>query len=335
MSRNGLGTYSRVPGSAYTNGTVNDGSELDAEMNDIATALTDSLTADGQKTWAANQNAGTYKVTGLGAGSASTDSANLGQVQGQAYTWLTSVAGTDTITASASPAVTAYAAGQTFRFVPANTNTGAVTININSTGAKAITRNGTTALAAGNLATSTVYQITYDGTQFQLTGIYSAATTTASGIVELATNAEAQAGTDAVRAVTPAALASVTSTTTRAGLIETATDAEAQALSIGTTAITPATLGMALKGSNQSLTSNGYQIFPGGLILQWGSATAVGSSGTITFPIPFPNACFSVTSIQHSSSATQYGAIATPGLSSVVFYGGSSNISIFWMAVGY
>ena len=29
MSRNGSGTYNRVPGSAYTNGTTADGSELE------------------------------------------------------------------------------------------------------------------------------------------------------------------------------------------------------------------------------------------------------------------------------------------------------------------
>lgn len=55
------------------------------------------------------------------------------------------------------------------------------------------------------------------------------ASTTVKGIVELATDAEAQTGTDTVRAITPANLASVTATETRAGLIEIATDAEAQA----------------------------------------------------------------------------------------------------------
>lgn len=55
------------------------------------------------------------------------------------------------------------------------------------------------------------------------------ATATARGIVELATNAEAQAGTDTSRAVTPAALASRTATETRTGLVERATQAEVNA----------------------------------------------------------------------------------------------------------
>ncbi len=43
----------------------------------------------------------------------------------------------------------------------------------------------------------------------------------------------------------------------------------------------------------------GYQILPGGLIMQWGSVVSTGSVGpvnaTATFPIPFPNQCLSVT----------------------------------------
>ena len=55
-----------------------------------------------------------------------------------------------------------------------------------------------------------------------------AATDTQSGLVELATNAETQAGTDSSRAVTPAGLASRTATTSRTGIVELATNAEAQ-----------------------------------------------------------------------------------------------------------
>ena len=43
-------------------------------------------------------------------------------------------------------------------------------------------------------------------------------------------------------------------------------------------------------GSNQSLGVSGYQRFPGGLIVQWGSFTApADDSRTITLPITFPN----------------------------------------------
>lgn len=82
--------------------------------------------------------------------------------------WLTSVSGTNTITATTTPAPSSYTNGQTFRFVPAVTNTGAVTINIASLGAKSITKNGSTALGAGDLTAGVATQITYDGTNFQI-----------------------------------------------------------------------------------------------------------------------------------------------------------------------
>lgn len=50
----------------------------------------------------------------------------------------------------------------------------------------------------------------------------------------------------------------------------------------------------AISGSS-SLTSNGYQKFPGGLIIQWGSLTAAASTtGTFNFPIAFQSAALAV-----------------------------------------
>jgi hypothetical protein len=111
---------------------------------------------------------GSNKITGLANGTAAGDAANLGQVQSTVAKLLGSVSGADTITAVGSPTVAAYAAGQMFYFVAAGANTGAVTINIDSLGAKSITRDGTTALAAGDIQSGEVCVIVYDGTQFQL-----------------------------------------------------------------------------------------------------------------------------------------------------------------------
>lgn len=44
-----------------------------------------------------------------------------------------------------------------------------------------------------------------------------------------------------------------------------------------------------------SLTINGYQKLPGGLIMQWGQATPAVGGTFITFPIAFPTGVFSVT----------------------------------------
>lgn len=73
-----------------------------------------------------------------------------------------------------------------------------------------------------------------------------AASETAQGIVELATNAEASTGTDTTRAVTPAGLKHTldnrNASETATGLIELATQAEVNAGSDTTRAVTPATL---------------------------------------------------------------------------------------------
>lgn len=68
------------------------------------------------------------------------------------------------------------------------------------------------------------------------------ATTERKGVAEIATTAEAQAGTDNTRILTPAALQTVTATATRKGVVELATDAEAQAGTDNTRALTPASL---------------------------------------------------------------------------------------------
>lgn len=81
--------------------------------------------------------------------------------------WLT-VTGTDTLVATPTSAVTAYQAQQIFLFYAAATNTTAVTINISGLGAKAITKNGTTPLVAGDIVANAIVQINYDGTQFQM-----------------------------------------------------------------------------------------------------------------------------------------------------------------------
>jgi hypothetical protein len=110
---------------------------------------------------------GGFKLTGLGAGTAATDAAQYGQLQIGATT-IATVTGTDTLTGTLTPALSAYATGNKFSFIAVNTNTGAATINLNGLGAKNITKSGTTALIAGDIVSGQVYPIEYDGTRFQL-----------------------------------------------------------------------------------------------------------------------------------------------------------------------
>ncbi len=74
--------------------------------------------------------------------------------------------------ASMTPAVTAYAAGQSFTVKIANTNTGASTININSLGAKNIKTAGGLDPKAGMIYAGMEAQFFYDGTNFQIMNPY-------------------------------------------------------------------------------------------------------------------------------------------------------------------
>jgi hypothetical protein len=169
MSFNGSGTFLiNTAGQPVVAGTVISSTAFNALTADLATGLSTVITKDGQTTVTANIPMSTYKFTGLGVGSAATDSANLSQVQSTVTKLLTSVSGTDTITAVGAPVVAAYAAGQMFYFVATGDNTGAVTLNIDSLGAKAVTRDGSVALAAGDIKSGEVVVVVYDGTRFQV-----------------------------------------------------------------------------------------------------------------------------------------------------------------------
>lgn len=73
------------------------------------------------------------------------------EAQKNAVKVLASVAGTDTITGTMTPDLTAYSAGMLVVLTPANTNTGAATLNIDTLGALDIFRYGGEALHAGDL----------------------------------------------------------------------------------------------------------------------------------------------------------------------------------------
>ena len=168
MSFNGSGTFViNSAGQPVVTGTVISSTAFNALTADLATGLSTTITKNGQSTPTANLPMGGFKLTGLVDGTAATDSATVSQIQSAYGTFLTA-SGTNTITATVSPSLTAYAVGQIFAFVAAATNTGATTINISSLGAKSITRLGATALIAGDLIINSVAFIVYDGTQFQL-----------------------------------------------------------------------------------------------------------------------------------------------------------------------
>lgn len=88
----------------------------------------------------------------------------------------------NTYVLTSSPAITAYTAGLVFNIKINVSNTGPSTINISGLGAASLVKGASTALASGDLVQDRVYQIVYDGTNFQVTPTGSMAWQYATGI---------------------------------------------------------------------------------------------------------------------------------------------------------
>lgn len=124
--------------------------------------------------------------------------------------------------------------------------------------------------------------------------------------------------------------ASADASTTVKGKVQLATSAEAQALTDALKAITPSTLADAFKSANQSLAANGYQKLPGGLIVQWGSRI---NNGAVTFPIAFNSTPYNVTfGAQNGSGADSY--LTALSASGLTIGGSEVNEIVFYMAIG-
>jgi hypothetical protein len=181
MPFNGSGTFTvYTPGNPIANGDTSNAVYFNNTMTDFATGLSNTMTKDGQGVPTANIPMGNNKLTGLANGTISTDAAAYGQVtaaittaaaaaQNGSQTYLTSVSGTNTITATLT-GLTAYTAGLTVRFTAAGANTGAVTLNIGSLGAINLVRADGVALVTGDILSSGTYEAVYDGVSFKLQG---------------------------------------------------------------------------------------------------------------------------------------------------------------------
>lgn len=155
MAFNGSGVFQRLYNWVNdANGGVKIRADrMDAEMDGFATGLSSCVTKDGQTTITANLPMATFKFTGLGSGSARTDSINYGQVQDGKANWVDSGGTADAITATYSPAITALVDGQIcyVRAGAANATT-TPTFSPNGLTARTIVKTGGTALVAGDIS---------------------------------------------------------------------------------------------------------------------------------------------------------------------------------------
>ena len=96
---------------------------------------------------------------------------NFNPVYDNTDIYVATVGGTvDVITLTPTTPLAAYAAGQKLYFIASGANTTNVTVNVSGLGAKALTKNGTTALVAGDIPSGALIGIQYDGTRFQVIG---------------------------------------------------------------------------------------------------------------------------------------------------------------------
>lgn len=92
-----------------------------------------------------------------------------------------------------------------------------------------------------------------------------------------------------------------------------------------------------------SKASNGYQKFPSGIVIQWGTTASIASedTGAVTFPVAFETSCLQVmaeikdNSAESSASTGHHGtgAYSTTGFS---VYNRTDDAHVFnWWAIGY
>lgn len=146
------------------------------------------------------------------------------------------------------------------------TNNGAATLNPNSIGNLDIYSSGSP-LTGGEIVSGGFYILSQDFTNNRVHLLGSKevqATESIKGIAEIATTAEMIAQSDNTRIATPLGINRLFGETGR-----------------------------------QSLAVDGYQIFPNGLIIQWGQTIVTGGTGVWNYPIPFPNAALAVFASQH------------------------------------
>ena len=148
----------------------------DTQDNDFKTGINATLTKDGTNTPTANLPMNTYRHTGVGAAVATTDYARFDQVISQTQNSTTTWGGTSGGSANAqtltlTPAITAYVAGQRFRFVAGFTNTAAATLNVSGVGAVSVVLSTTGgALTSNYIEAGLTYEVLHNGTNFRLLG---------------------------------------------------------------------------------------------------------------------------------------------------------------------
>jgi microcystin-dependent protein len=159
IARDGSGTYN-LPEAAFTPSTTIESARVNNNFSDMASALTQSLSKDGQTVPTASQPMGGFKHTNVAAAAALTDYARADQVVASVLDY---AADTGTATAYAiapTPGITAYAVGQRFAFKAGNANSGAdPTLAVNGLDDGIIYYPDGTSLGAGDIPANALIEV--------------------------------------------------------------------------------------------------------------------------------------------------------------------------------
>jgi len=187
MARNGSGTYSLVSTTSIGSGNTISSTDMLATLSDIATAITQSIAKDGQTTPTANLPMGGFKLTGLGAATATghalrwDEGATQSGVQAQTYTAFTTGGSSTAYTLTPSPAITANTTNQRFR-VKFNAAAGSTpTLAVSGQTAKSLKYYDSTgtkqAVTSAQIPLNWVGDVEYDGTDWVVLNVAPPAST--------------------------------------------------------------------------------------------------------------------------------------------------------------
>lgn len=147
----------------------------DTQDNDFTTGINECLNKTGQNGMSGTLSMGSNKISNLAAGTLRNDAAQVGQIQDGAIIWCgTSGGSANAQTLTPSPAITAYVAGQVFRFIAGFTSTGAVTLQVSGLASPVTCLMKNSKVALGTLApvmAGLTYEALYDGTNFLISNL--------------------------------------------------------------------------------------------------------------------------------------------------------------------
>lgn len=164
MPRNGSGTYNLPAGNPVVSGSLIQAAWANTTLADLAAALTNSLSSDGQTVPTANLPMGGFRFTNVGAATAAAHVALASQVQAGSFNVVTTVAGGPAAYTGALPLATVtFSVGQTIIFVPNVTSDPLVTLAINGGTANSVLNADGGAIADDALLAGSTYLLVWDG----------------------------------------------------------------------------------------------------------------------------------------------------------------------------